>query len=171
MAKAKAQPKAETEVEVEAQSQPNVLFEAVSSFLAADGWNATQVEGDTSLQLLFQGSQSQWLCFVQVREDVQQVIFYSICPVIVPAEKRMDIAEYITRANYGLILGNFEMDFDDGELRYKTSLDVEGITFTAELLRPLIIANITTMDHYLQGALSVIFGDKSPEQAILQIEL
>jgi hypothetical protein len=149
----------------------STLFETVENYLAADGWNTTRVEGDTSLQLLFQGSQSQWLCFAQVREDVQQVIFYSISPVIVPPEKRTDVAEYIARANYGLILGNFEMDFDDGELRYKTSIDVEGAILTAELLRPLLIANLTTMDHYLQGALSVIFGDKIPERAISEIEL
>lgn len=149
----------------------STLFETVENYLAADGWNTTHVEGDTTLQLLFQGSQSQWLCFAQVREDVQQVIFYSISPVIVPPEKRPDVAEYITRANYGLILGNFEMDFDDGELRYKTSIDVEGAVLTPELLRPLLIANLTTMDHYLQGALAVIFGDKIPERAISEIEL
>jgi len=128
------------------------------------------VEGETALQMIFKGSQSQWTCFAQVREDLQQVIFYSVSPVSVPADKRTEVAEFITRANYGLIIGNFEMDFDDGELRYKTSLDVENVPFTAELLRPIIVANVTTMDHYLPGALAVIFGNVTADTAIVQIE-
>ena len=32
--------------------------------------------------------------------------------------KRQDIAEYLTRANYGMVMGNFEMDYSDGEIRY-----------------------------------------------------
>lgn len=30
-------------------------------------------------------------------------------------------AEFLTRANYGLVFGNFEMDMHDGEIRYKPS--------------------------------------------------
>jgi hypothetical protein len=35
------------------------------------------------------------------------------------------MAEYLTRANYGLILGNFAMDMADGEVHYKVSVDFE----------------------------------------------
>jgi hypothetical protein len=38
--------------------------------------------------------------------------------------KQQTIAKFITRANYGMSLGNFELDFNDGEIRYKTSIDV-----------------------------------------------
>jgi hypothetical protein len=31
--------------------------------------------------------------------------------------ERAPPAEFITRANYGLIIGNFELDFEDGEIR------------------------------------------------------
>src|SRR5262245_30076481 len=35
-----------------------------------------------------------------------------------PAARR-DVAEFIARANYGIIIGNFEIDFEDGTVRFK----------------------------------------------------
>ncbi|MDJ1171766.1 hypothetical protein PMG71_20260 [Roseofilum sp. BLCC_M154] len=34
------------------------------------------------------------------------------------------MAEFLTKANYGMILGDFELDLTDGELRDKTSIGV-----------------------------------------------
>lgn len=80
------------------------------------------------------------------------------------------MAEYLTRANYGLVLGNFEMDFRDGEVRYKTSIDVEGAEIVPGLIRNLVYANVITMDRYLPGLLSVIYGNLTPHEAITQVE-
>ena len=80
----------------------------------------------------------------------------------------------MTRANYGLIIGNFEMDFSDGEVRYKTSIDVEDEDeddrLSVALIKNLVYANVLTMDRYLPGVMSIIYGDVSPAQAIAQME-
>ena len=83
---------------------------------------------------------------------------------------RLAVAEYITRANYGLRIGNFELDFDDGEVRYKSSLDFESVELTPGLIRNTIYPAVQTMDRYLPGVLSVVFGGKSAEEAIAAIE-
>ena len=44
------------------------------------------------------------------------------------------IAEFLTRTNYSMIIGNFELDFADGEIRYKTSIDVQGDFLRFELI-------------------------------------
>jgi hypothetical protein len=69
-----------------------------------------------------------------------------------------------------MIIGNFEMDFEDGEIRYKTSIDVEGDSLSSALIKRLVYANVMMMDAYLPGIMSVIYGDVSPEDAITQIE-
>jgi hypothetical protein len=76
----------------------------------------------------------------------------------------------VCRANYGMIVGNFEIDLDDGEVRYKTSVDVEGVTATRQLIQNLVAPNVITMDRYLPGLLSVAFGGKHPAEAIAEIE-
>ena len=44
----------------------------------------------------------------------------------VPDARRLEVAEFLHRVNYGLLLGNFEMDYDEGEIRFRTSLMSEG---------------------------------------------
>ncbi len=50
----------------------------------------------------------------------------------------MAVAEFITRANFGIVIGNFEIDFSDGEIRYKTSIDVEGDRPSFALIKRLV---------------------------------
>ena len=45
----------------------------------------------------------------------------------VPEEARTKIVEYTTRANYGLLDGNFELDLNDGEIRYKAYVPCAGL--------------------------------------------
>ena len=98
----------------------------------------------------------------------QQQPFAAPPPPVV--EDRSAVAEYLTRANYGLRIGNFELDYADGEVRYKSSLDFEGQTLTAELIRNAIYPAVHTMDRYLPGLLRVTFGGATPHEAIEEVE-
>jgi hypothetical protein len=120
--------------------------------------------------MAFQGENGKWTCYARVREEQEQFLFYSICPVNAPDSKRMAIAEFLTRANSGTIIGNFELDFTNGEIRYKTSIDVQGDSLSFELIKQLVYANVTMMDQYLPGIMSVIYGEVEPKDAIAQIE-
>ncbi len=146
------------------------LMDAVTAFLKEDGWPCEMMEDGTVARLLFQGDHAQFTCYVQTREEADQFLFYSLCPISVPEHKRPEVAEFITRANYDMVLGNYEMDFEDGELRFKTSIDVEGTQLTTELIRPVLYANVLMMDQYMPGIMSVIYADVSPKTAIEQVE-
>ncbi|HLO86700.1 MAG TPA: YbjN domain-containing protein [Nostocaceae cyanobacterium] len=146
------------------------IFEEVVNFLRIDNWPFVQIPEQPILQTTFQGDNGQWSCFARVRVEQQQFVFYSICPVNAPENKRLVIAEFLTRANSAIVIGNFELDFNDGEIRYKTSIDVEGDRITSALIKQLIYANVSIMDEYLPGIMAVIYGNLSPQEAIAQIE-
>ena len=40
-------------------------------------------------------------------------IFYAEAPIAVPEDKRVTVAEYMTRVNFGMRIGNMEMDMND----------------------------------------------------------
>ena len=105
-----------------------------------------------------------------MNDEQKLFFFYSVCPINVPDDKRSPIAEFITRANYGIKIGNFELDFNDGEVRYKTSIDVENDDLTPALISNHVYANIWTMDRYLPGIMSVVYSDEAPVDAIQKIE-
>ena len=125
------------------------VLEAVADFLIEDDWNFHQLEGKAILSMGFKGENGSWRCYAQAKEEQERFIYYSVMESNVPPEKRQAIAEFITRANYGMIIGNFEMDFSDGEVRYKTSIDVEGGELTSPMIKSLIYANVLMMNKYL----------------------
>lgn len=146
------------------------IFNAIVEFFEEDEWDFHWVKGMPVLSMGFNGKNGKWLCYAQAREDQQQFVFYSVCPINVPDNRRHAVAEFITRANYGMIIGNFEMDFNDGEVRYKTSIDVEGDQLRPQLIRQMVYANVIIMDRYLPGVLAVIYGNRSPAEEIFQVE-
>ena len=146
------------------------IFEEMVNFFKLDEWPFYQTEGKPILQTAFQGENGKWTCYARARVEQEQFLFYSICPVNAPDSKRMAIAEFLTRANSGTIIGNFELDFTDGEIRYKTSIDVQGDSLSFELIKQLVYANVTMMDEYLPGIMSAIYGEVEPKDAIAQIE-
>lgn len=146
------------------------IFEAVINFFKENNWLFFQMEQEPALQMSFQGENGQWMCFVKVREEQEQLIFYSISPVKVPENKRLVMAEFLSRANFGLSIGNFELNFADGQIRYKTSIAAKGNGVNSALIGQLIFANLLTMDEYLPGIMSIIYTELSAVEAIAQIE-
>ncbi len=145
-------------------------FATVGDFLRDDGWYPQPLEEKPIYRVYFSGNNGELRCYAQVRVDLEQFLFYVIAPVKVPAEALGLAAEYVNRANYGLRIGNFELDYNDGEVRYKSSLDFEKEPLTPQLIKNAIYPAVQTMDHYLPGLLSVVYGNKSPEEAIQEIE-
>lgn len=146
------------------------MLDAVIEFFTQDNWPFSQIKDQPILRLGFQGNHGQWNCFAQVREDQQQFVFYSLFPVNVPEDKRLAVSEFTSRANYGIMIGNLEIDMDDGQVRYKTSIDVEEDRLSAALIKQLVYTNVLTMDRYLPGIMSVIYGNVSPREAVAQVE-
>jgi hypothetical protein len=146
------------------------ILDIATTFFKEDGWPFQQLEGQPILQIGFQGDNGQWTCFAQAREEQAQFVFYSVCAAKAPEARRPALAEFLTRANYGLIIGNFELDWGDGEVRYKTSIDVEGDRLTPALVKQMTYANVVMMDRYLPGIMRVIYGDVPPAQAIAEID-
>ena len=158
------------ELTVQDTPSPQPIFQAVINFFTQDDWTFTRIQGEQALRLAFQGDNGAWNCYAKAREEQEQFAFYSICPGLAPESKRAAVAELIARANYGLIVGNFEMDFDDGEIRYKTSIDIAADELNSEIIKRLVYANVTMMDEYLPGIIAVIESEVEPEEVIRSIE-
>jgi hypothetical protein len=146
------------------------ILDGIGKFLEVDDWPYSLMEGRTVYKTGFEGKSGQFTCYAQERGDQDQFVFYSIFPVRAPVERTGEVAEFITRANYGMIIGNFELDYADGEIRYKTSVDVEEVEMVDPLIRHLIYANVLTMDKYFPGLMRVLYAGIDPADAIEEVE-
>lgn len=134
------------------------------------GLDWEETSDDEVIRVHILGENGAWACFVVARETEGRCTVYSQAPWETPEEHRRDMAEVVTRINFGLPLGNFEMDFSDGEIRFKTSVDVSGDRLSGEIFDGLFEPNVATMDHYLPALEAVRDGRLAPRAAVELVE-
>jgi hypothetical protein len=155
---------------MESESASTRAFEAVVRYFEQDGWKFTCHDDRQLLTMGLVGKNGRYQCLVRVRNEHPVVSVLSIAGLRVPEDKLASMAEFLTRANYGLCLGNFEMDYSDGEVRYKTSLNIRDGELTTEMIKVLVHVNFGTMDRYFPGMMVVLSGSGSPESAVARVE-
>lgn len=104
--------------------------------------------------------------FVFVHEN--HAVCYHILPLSASSGERPLQAEFITRVNYDLARGNFEMDFRDGEIRYKHRIslaDIRDNSFTE--ISYMLCLGCGMIEQYSPGIVAISFG-KTPEEAYLE---
>jgi hypothetical protein len=148
------------------------IYETLQSFFSDVGLPAEPLdETNTILRINdYVGTNGRWTVFAQALEQNAQIVFYSYSPINAPKEKMTAMAEFFTLANYGLVIGNFELDMKDGEIRFKTSMSVAGIEPPNVLLAQMVHFNTVTLDRYLPGIMAVVAGGVSPTEAINRVE-
>ena len=145
------------------------ISEIMLDFFSEDDWDYYWWEEGETLQLECQVSNGRLTCYAKAINDKQQFVFYALCPLTASEDRRSAIAELITKINYGMVIGNFEFDFSDGEIRYKTSLDVEGDRLSLALIKQAVYINVLTMDKYLPAIAAVINNELSVDNALDQL--
>lgn len=148
----------------------STILSQLVRFFEDDGWAFEQISDLPALRTGFAGENGKWTCYAHAREEVHQFVFYSLLPVNTPQDKLDAMAEFMTRANYGMIVGNFELNYEDGEVRYKTSVDIGDGDLSLLLVKQLVYPNVATMDLYLPGLMAVIYSNASAADAIAKVE-
>ena len=147
------------------------LRNTIIEFFRRENWSFTITRNPSILRVACEGKSGKWFCYAKIDEIDQRFIFYSVSPYQASPEKLVAVAEYTSRANYGMTIGNFELDFADGEIRYKTSIDFQDSQASFGAIAQLVYTNISMMERYLPGILLVIEEDIEPNQAIEAIEI
>ncbi len=80
------------------------------------------------------------------------------------------VGEYLHRANYGLIHGNFELDPRDGEIRYKCYVPCGTRAPETDVVKDSVYIPAVMIEKYGDPLAAVIFGMQTPEEAIQAAE-
>jgi hypothetical protein len=101
----------------------------------------------------------------------RNIVFMQIVSLIkIPENKRAQAAEYFIRINDGRLMGSFEIDYDEGDFRYRSSFfyDENETDFGMQLTRNYY-AIINSMDDYFAGLMKVIYSNESPVDVLHEI--
>lgn len=106
--------------------------------------------------------------YLTIRDQI--LISYAVIPQKA-IRNISSVLEFLARANYGLVLGNFEIDMDDGEIRYKHCIHAAGLKEDiGPAIEELLFLPCNMIEKYGEGLLAVIYGGQSAKDAIEAIE-
>jgi hypothetical protein len=136
----------------------STIYEALRDYFSSTGLDVDEHADAGWVATDGFGEHGSWLLVGQAHEVAGSLAIYSVLPSRIPEERRDAVALLLTRINYGLIVGNFELDLDDGEVRFKAS----GPTGTP--LPPLVATVLGQTDRWLP-ALEAVAGGEDPASA------
>lgn len=146
---------------------------ALSRFLKEEDWSYyfDDEKGTFNFHAMLRGSIKFILYEIIVNEKDYTV--YVISPVSAENDdsvQKQRLAEFVCRANWGLRDGDFELDMRDGELRFKTYVNCDGITLNDRIIHRSIHLPASVMIHYSDGIIRLLNTDLDAESAVSMCE-
>ncbi|EDL59233.1 YbjN domain-containing protein [Gimesia maris] len=144
-------------------------FHNIVSFLESHDLKYDAIPDKSVILLNITGKQATYQMLIKV-EDGRHVQVFGVSPISVPEGARSDIAVAIAAANYGLIIGKFELDMSDGEVRFHVALPFDGELPGHDVLSRVVLTPIAMLDKYMPAFLAVIYGNEVPAEAVACVE-
>ena len=144
------------------------IMKSVTAFLLAKGIKFRKNEDETAIFIYFGGKSGNFLGLIHADEDDRALEFVTPCPIKVPQKRRGGVAELLARINYGLRLGHFDLDMQDGEIRCRTSAILGKTEIGDDLIEHILFANMFSTDVFFPAIAAVATGHVRAEQAMEQ---
>ena len=148
----------------------NAAYEKLIQHLDENDVSYMTCDEKQSVYADFRGQVGTYRVVVQVNDDDELLHVVGFAPVRVQEGSRSAIMETITRANLGMKVGKFEMDLDDGELRFYAAQILMHGRLEDAVIERMMGTTVSMLDMYLPAVLSVIFGNELPQDAVKCVE-
>jgi hypothetical protein len=144
---------------------PTPLHAELLGVLAESGWRVYSATAPEAMVDLL-GSAAVYTCRYFAAEDSRTLVCTTRCPVLIPETARGRAMQFITRANFGMFYGSFELDLDDGILLFRTNCAVCDGALTTDMVKHMASAGAWSFDRYLPRLLEVVFGKRRVRDAV-----
>ena len=152
----------------------NELTRSVRSILAEQGMKELSFTSESDFDRILLGFTLHCkydAVMVRVTIFETSVIVQIHCPEEAGTSVRMEMAKYLTMANFGMKLGCFEMDMNSGEIHFRTTIEAIDLSGKPMLtvMRALIMG-ARIFNQYGDGMYSIIHGQSNARAAIAKAE-
>ena len=108
--------------------------------------------------------------FFSVSDELDFVRISATYGSNIPPNRRVAIAEAASRINCRVAWGSFDLDFNDGELRFRIGMDVEDGVLSEKMVANMLGFATKTMELYHLPLMRVAFSEVDPEVALSDLE-
>ncbi len=142
------------------------LFQVLYEILCQDGWEFEYDNKNKIIKLEIYGINTNFHTFFLVDEEQESLLCNTHISQKIPYFKRLEVCDFMSRVNYEVVNGNFEMDMDNGEIRYRTFLDLADAEPSKDQVLNIIWNGVHGFDTYYPGLMKLVHGDYSAEEAM-----
>ncbi|TDU69267.1 hypothetical protein EI77_02915 [Prosthecobacter fusiformis] len=124
----------------------SALYAATLTTFKSQGWHYREVPGMEVIESDFEAHHTKVPLHVQVYGTAHIASVVATASMKVPPSHRLQVAELLMRTNKELNLGNFELDWDSGEVMFRISNIFPPHRYDERILASLVHSTIAEMD-------------------------
>jgi hypothetical protein len=103
-------------------------------------------------------------------EESEILLMMMSAPSPIQAESRFTVSNFLTRINWRFKLGFFALDFNDGELCFRLSYDLEGTPLSEKIVMNMIHCGLQTIERHFPAIMGICFGGKNDLEALQEFD-
>ena len=142
---------------------------AVEDFFERDGIKYTPFDAENVARAIYSVDAKFGHVKIFFHAFKDKLILHFVIPLSADEEERAKVGEFLLRANYGLNVGCFDFDFDDGKISYRISIycgEDEFAPPTYEQIYYSVIIGLMMIEKYGDALTKVMFGLIEPQEAV-----
>lgn len=125
----------------------NNLILTIENFLNNNKITFTKLDAGKTFNFEVNVPEGSWICRLNTREK-SGISIYSILPVKFEQEKLSELAVYLMKLNAEVWVGNFELNPELNEIKFKTYIDAESISVNERIIERSILVNNAIMQKH-----------------------
>src|SRR2546422_11205581 len=142
------------------------LMGVVMACFKENGWKFRPPEQANLLQFGFGGKHANYEGDIIVEEVAEEMLVLFRAPNKAPECRRLATAELLARANFGMKFGALELNYNDGEVRFKMSAVLREGQLSPKMVHAMVGISFTTFDRHYPALMAVWFGNELPSEAL-----
>lgn len=132
------------------------LKEVAAAFLTYKKWPIFATPDPHLFCTQFQGDNGTWNVFIQCHPEQPIALIHSLFPQQCPPEKESQMLYLLAKLNDGLMIGNFEYNFTNREILFKTALNATHMPEKLNIFDAPFYYNFLAMDNHFKEIQSLL---------------
>ena len=141
------------------------IFNTVVRFLQQMEWNFQQIDGGERIRIYLTGKSILLNATFVIDDEAGVLMMLTRLPVFIPEERIDEVMRLITRINWRMTFGNYDLDIESRAVVFKSSVDLDGASDFYPVVDNLCHRNLHTIDQQSEALLQVALAVTDAEQA------
>lgn len=148
-----------------------LMIERIQQFFDEGDWKYQYNEKRAVFRVIVKMNSPIGMLRIAILVKETYYLVYATFGTTADESQRQRVGEYLHRANLGLINGNFEFSFEDGEIRYKTYVNFSGddTELSYDVIEDSIVIPIAMFNLYGKNLIRLMLGESDPKTLIDEV--